>query len=518
MIPFLGAVPDCAIIVASSLGPAETLPAKIAVGVGTLAGSTALLLTLPWAASVYIGRRDLDLVTGEAATYTDEKGVTRPMLTEFSWSQNVVTTGANVPIFARIMMLTSLSYLVVQLPAFFYRHDKDSAHEEKPYALAGLISALCMLVYYSYYQLADARYESMLAGKQKAAERRRWKRTLGSKFSHVSAFHRVFEAHDVDSNGYLDRGELFAALRSLGLAVDRAHMAHIIKDIDENRDGKIDEREFVGAVASWMNETSSLNLAASGDPPAVAYEASGDYDGGGEYVAKPAPAGADRAASGAEDSAYDDDAFDNEKPSPSGSMRERLLVNINTINGGGPPSDGGSANGEEEEEAEEEFIELTDGQLILRACGLLLLGTALVVFFSDPMVDVIGGVGNSIGVSPFYVSFVVTPLASNASEIISAIIFARKKTNRAMSLTLSSLYGAASMNNTLGLSIFFALIYFRHLSWDYSAEVLSILFVTIGVGLNSMRRTIRLWQAALVAALFPLSIGLVVLLEHLGLK
>ena len=31
------------------------------------------------------------------------------------------------------------------------------------------------------------------------------------------------------------------------------------------------------------------------------------------------------------------------------------------------------------------------------------------------------------------------------------------------------LYGAATMNNTLGLGIFAALVYFRDLDWQYSA-------------------------------------------------
>ena len=36
-------------------------------------------------------------------------------------------------------------------------------------------------------------------------------------------------------------------------------------------------------------------------------------------------------------------------------------------------------------------------------------------------------------------------------------------------LALPQLYGAATMNNTLGLGIFAALVYFRDLDWQYSA-------------------------------------------------
>jgi len=39
----------------------------------------------------------------------------------------------------------------------------------------------------------------------------------------------------------------------------------------------------------------------------------------------------------------------------------------------------------------------------------------IVLIFSDPMVDVLSELGNRIDVSPFYISFVLAPLASNAS-------------------------------------------------------------------------------------------------------
>ena len=37
----------------------------------------------------------------------------------------------------------------------------------------------------------------------------------------------------------------------------------------------------------------------------------------------------------------------------------------------------------------------------------------------------------------------------------------------------SQLYGAAAMNNTLGLGVFAALVYFRNLDWQFSAGELA---------------------------------------------
>ena len=62
-------------------------------------------------------------------------------------------------------------------------------------------------------------------------------------------------------------------------------------------------------------------------------------------------------------------------------------------------------------------------------------GALLVSFFSDPMVDVIDDFGVTLGVPPFYVSFIVTPFCSNASELISSLVFAARKKRKNTSMT-----------------------------------------------------------------------------------
>ncbi|RRT64059.1 hypothetical protein B296_00039589, partial [Ensete ventricosum] len=56
------------------------------------------------------------------------------------------------------------------------------------------------------------------------------------------------------------------------------------------------------------------------------------------------------------------------------------------------------------------------------------------------------------------------------------------------------IYGGATMNNILCLAVFLALVYVRHLTWDFSAEVLVILVVCIVMGIfTSLRTTFPLW-------------------------
>ncbi len=87
----------------------------------------------------------------------------------------------------------------------------------------------------------------------------------------------------------------------------------------------------------------------------------------------------------------------------------------------------------------------------------------------------------------FYLSFVVTPICSNASEIVSSLIFASKRkivntsmtysqvkiitpyTNILLCVSLNQLYGAVTMNNTVCLAAFTGLVYFNELQWHFSA-------------------------------------------------
>lgn len=60
VLPVLGAVPDAMMVLFSGVGSLEEAQYKIAVGVGALAGSTVMLLCIPWLLSIYAGRVDIE--------------------------------------------------------------------------------------------------------------------------------------------------------------------------------------------------------------------------------------------------------------------------------------------------------------------------------------------------------------------------------------------------------------------------------------------------------------------------
>jgi Ca2+/Na+ antiporter len=119
----------------------------------------------------------------------------------------------------------------------------------------------------------------------------------------------------------------------------------------------------------------------------------------------------------------------------------------------------------------------------------------------------VGNFSDAVGVDPFLVAFVVTPLASNASEVVSSLMFARKKRKINTSLCYSQIYGAITMNNTLCLGIFLAIVHLRGLTWDFSAEVTAMVAVILAVGaIGSSRQTFGLGWALPVALLYPISL------------
>ena len=85
---------------------------QLSVGMGALAGSTIMLLTIPWFLALLAGR--VDLVDGEPA-YKKPKGVKK--LTNESLTAGAISTDAAVPNSCVIMLITCVTYVIIQLPA-----------------------------------------------------------------------------------------------------------------------------------------------------------------------------------------------------------------------------------------------------------------------------------------------------------------------------------------------------------------------------------------------------------------
>jgi Ca2+/Na+ antiporter len=64
-------------------------------------------------------------------------------------------------------------------------------------------------------------------------------------------------------------------------------------------------------------------------------------------------------------------------------------------------------------------------------------GTAMCMVFADPLVGSVADLSRGSGIPGFFIAFVCAPLASNASELVSSLKFARGQRTRNISITFN---------------------------------------------------------------------------------
>jgi len=509
VLPLLGAVPDGAIMLFSGLGDVEKAQETLSVGVGALAGSTIMLLTVPWGLCVYHGRVDFS----GPDMQPNYKG--NPKLMEgASFSTTGVALTPEIHHGAKMMMITTLPYFIIQIPAFFVTGDRQTVSDAEHYwALAGWIVCVGFFVTYLYIQVKmsnDSAHklrrmavikESLkkgavslsgaLADQVKHIEQKEFKRSRLSVINEDSELSPIngasdeilseevgellkgilgeaFHGYDQDGDGTLSKREFSLFLTDFHESISPDNVDAVFSQFDSDGDNVIDFTEFIEACYVIIKQAQDSH----------------------------------------------DDAQDTAQRRRTGSRPLRPTVVDNIFQG----EEGGD---EEEEEVPEDLTSLSPEQqqraIKRRAFLMLFIGTALVLLFSDPMVDVLSEVAERAGIPAFYVSFILAPLASNASEVIASQYYAAKKTRKTITVALTALEGAASMNNTFCLSIFMALIFFRGLAWQYSAETISIILVQFGMGAWALRDKMSTTMAFIALSFFPLSVLLVALLEYLGM-
>ncbi|ESQ56168.1 hypothetical protein EUTSA_v10027329mg, partial [Eutrema salsugineum] len=106
-LPMLGALPDAMLIMVSGLsGDAATAQSQVSVGMGLLAGSTVMLLTVIWGTCTVVGKCDL----------RDTIAVKNQDTKRFSLKDSGVTVDVWTSYAARIMAILVIPFVIVQLP------------------------------------------------------------------------------------------------------------------------------------------------------------------------------------------------------------------------------------------------------------------------------------------------------------------------------------------------------------------------------------------------------------------
>lgn len=498
VLPVLGAVPDGMMVLFSGLGanPQE----EVAVGVGTLAGSTVMLLTLPWSIAIFSGRVDLD--------ETGKLNYKRPTNAGEHWDKltpgNVglkscgVGYTSEIQYNAKFMMATLAGYLVIALPSCFFTaklfyHKSESrkqikfeANKEKIFVYAALAVCIAEFVYYLYKEwknseaadspvgemITETNVQAIQGGQVTlrsvmAKFRESTKGTNVNEASNnpdtldeVRRFCKVlapfFAMYDINGDNQIDLDEFFMIVKDLGGNLSKETQVKMFRAADIDKSQYISFEEFVACLMSYtFDESNDLS--------------------------------ADRRKHILEPSTY---------MSP-------------------------NEDADEEEDIPEDLADLEpeeqQRQIKKRACLWMGFGTLLILLFSDPTVDLMNETGIRLKISPFYVAFVLAPIASNAAELVAAYNYAQKRTVKSMTTSLSTLEGAGVMNNTYTFGTLLFIMCLKGVYWDFTAEVISMVFVEVLIGLPMLmkeKKVLTLFDGVMAASYYVLALLLVAFLNY----
>jgi Ca2+/Na+ antiporter len=530
VLPVLGAVPDGAIVLFSGLGP--DAQQQINVGIGALAGSTIMLLTIPWFLSIWGGRVNLD--PDGNANYIRPKGKDRAGWQKLSPGSKVLGTGVNcgsaIKYSSKVMVVTLISFLIIQVPAWVGNCalEKDATPETcltpKLSGLIGALFATALFLFYLWDQARIADIDDVKEDKIDELRKEAVKKGLVSMRGlfpekvmdrdgkvEISADSKRFQAFlkpffrkfDADNSGEIEKSEFSALVDSLGEKLSREESETLMKYMDKDGSGSISFKEFCDAMAELMRSDRVGSPTSVGSPSADRKK----FIPGSETTPLLGPGGTR--------------INDSKSSSKLSNEENRLPAAAMDTEGAKDEKEEEGGDDDEEPEVPEDLAHLEpkaqQRRVLWRATWQMGLGVFVVLLFSDPMVDVLGQIGDRTGIKPFYIAFVLAPLASNASELIAAFAYAKKKTEKTITISFASLIGAACMNNTFCLCIFLYLVYFKNLIWVFSAETLAILLVELIMFTFAQRRVHKTWFGFVVLALFPCSIAFVALVEAAGL-
>ena len=143
VLPVMGAVPDSVMILVSGLGDAAEAQTQISVGMGTLAGSTILLLTIAWGVSLIVGRTDIE--TRHDGTQSCKEGH-EGMSEGYDLKGHGVEVSRDVMLVAGGMLVTVLSYFIVQASDFYFGPTRLQVAQPQYVKYAALVTMIICFI------------------------------------------------------------------------------------------------------------------------------------------------------------------------------------------------------------------------------------------------------------------------------------------------------------------------------------------------------------------------------------
>ncbi|CAH1444562.1 unnamed protein product [Lactuca virosa] len=528
----LDSLPDSLILLASGLSSSkEKAQEYVVTGAGLLAGSSVMLLTLLWGVCFICGRTKFYVKPGSKV-----KNKVMQLLTGSG-----VVTDAETSYHAKVMFFSLIPFVVMLLPSVFGLSYSGGGY--RIVVLVSLCVAVVCLFSYFIYQLFDSRIQTrrleyaeverkvelqvpfyevqaLMLDREKHLMLRQKEMEKMMKYPDASGkitmtrdeFYSTFEdwldvtrqlmddPHSLDKSGseYNQVAELLLEdknklIELISIMMERASGQKLLKEdggrdesaiarfyerIDTNHDGFITRDELKNFIMEMNYEEILMD-----DEIAEIIMRHLDIDGNGNIDKQEFQSGVTKWLK-----EMDHVASRNQKKQSRNKNLEKDRYQRE----------------EAKAKANEKF----------KAIALLIIGIFMLTVLAEPLVESVRKFSESIKIEAFYVSFILVPLATNARTAIAAIRAASQKRHLTTSLTFSEIYHKVFMNNILGFCVLVSVIYFRGLTWHFSAEILVVIIVCVIIGLlASFRSKFPMWTLFIAFPLYPLSLVVVYLLD-----
>ncbi|KAL8237909.1 hypothetical protein R6Q59_018990 [Mikania micrantha] len=263
----LGFLPESLILLVSGLfNTQEVAQEYVLTGVGLLAGSTIILLTLLWGTCVIIGSKDFSSESDSNASLGPTQSPYKKFFSFFTGYG--VTTDSETNSAARIMLLSLVPFLFLLIPKLF-----GMTYTPRGYifVITLPVSVTFLLVYFIYQvfepsiqkrRLSYVKHEHLVLDILKHIQENTAEKILNEDgLANLHAIKRLFTKIDQDGDAYISFPELKEVLKDIQfrqLTWDkRQTIEQIMKEFDDDGDTKVTVDEFTDRFTKWLDETKS---------------------------------------------------------------------------------------------------------------------------------------------------------------------------------------------------------------------------------------------------------------------
>ncbi|XP_048132248.1 sodium/calcium exchanger NCL2-like [Rhodamnia argentea] len=449
----LGTFPQVIIMLASAITlSSDTIESMAAMAMAMLAGSAIFSLSIVWGSIVAFGSCDF---SSSSSSSSDQEPTRKP----FRLTGSGVETDLETKHVARIMFVSMIPFLVLQAAKIV-----NSAVGRRIVVLVSLAITVVFLVTYCTYQvfkpwIQKKRLEYLVRLYEGESLLQSLLTVHGK--PNILRIKDLFQKMDQNKDSQVLKTELYAFM--LGIQIEEAGLSTddytdtLMKLFNFSIEESISESEFVQGICKWLEEDllpiNSLAQARSSDSSRVS-------------------------------------SINESSSTPE---QESLLL------------------------SQYKTSKYTGRSAVwwnyAKAGFLIILGSGIMVLLAEPLGDSFEEFGRAAGIHPFFISYVLIPLAMSYQQGLAAVSSAKKKTTKDISGALTEVYNGVFMNNVMGLATFLALVCIKDMAWDVSAEALVVFLICSLMGvITSCCTKFQFWTCILAYALYPLSLLLLYIL------